>query len=308
MWSLSTSKTFKRCQRQWYYKSCLSNARAKDFLRHKAYLLSKLQSISSWRGNVVDSIISEVIIPSLNSGYIPKLSVVQRKANELFERQLNFALRHPLHEPNFSPTKVGKDFAALHSIEYGKEVSDAEIAHAQSEVNQALVNLFENSEIFEKLLQAEYLIPQRALVFSHSGESVRAVPDLIAFYRNEAPLIVDWKVHFFGVYKAWKQLGIYALALKRCKPHRDFPNLLKWSEVDYQLWEIQLLTKQIRRYQLNEIKVLEIENFMAESIHTMQLVIGNSKKADLNSLELLPASSAEACQSCNYQSICWETA
>ena len=131
-------------------------------------------------------------------------------------RQLKFAQRHPLHEPNFSPTKAGKDFAVLHSIEHGREVSATEIAQARSEVNQALVNLFEDSEIFEKLLQAEYLIPQRALVFSHSGESVRAVPDLIAFYRKEAPIIVDWKVHFFGIYKAWRQLGIYAIALKRC--------------------------------------------------------------------------------------------
>lgn len=309
MWSLSASKTFRRCQRQWYYKNCLANARAKDPLRHKAYLLSKLQSVSSWRGNIVDSIISEVIVPALKSGYIPPLSLAQRKANDLFERQLDFAQRHPLHEPKFTPAKAGSDFAVFHSIEYDKEISDAEIEKAKSEVNQALNNLFEDSQIFEKLLRAEYLIAQRPLVFSHSDESVRAVPDLIAFYRDEAPLIIDWKVHYFGVYKAINQLGIYALALKRCKPHKDFPELLKkWNEVDFQLWEVQLLRKQVRRHQLNDSRILEIENFMAESIQSMQLVVGSTKKANLNSLELLPASSAEVCQSCNYQSICWEPA
>jgi hypothetical protein len=309
MWSLSASKMFRKCQRQWYYKSCLANAKAKDSLRHEAYLLSKLQSISSWRGNIVDTVISDVVIPALQRKRNPCLRSAQQRATELFERQLEFARRHPLHQPDFSISQAGSDFAAFHCIEYGGDLSEAEIEQAKAEINQALANLFGKTEILSELLKAQYLVSQRALSFSHTDESVRAVPDLVAFYRDKPPLIIDWKVHFFGVYKAWKQLGIYALALNRCNPHKDFPSLLQWKETDFRLWEVQLLTNQIRYYQLDEVQIAEIENFMAESISAMSLLLGDTKKrAMLDPEFLLTASSPETCRFCNYQSICWESA
>jgi hypothetical protein len=57
IWSVSESKLFRRCQRQWYFKHCVANAQAKkDPLRRRAYLFSKLQSISGWRGQLVDTV------------------------------------------------------------------------------------------------------------------------------------------------------------------------------------------------------------------------------------------------------------
>ncbi len=306
MWSFSAAKTFKKCQRQWYYKNCLANWKAKDTHRHKAYLLSKLQSISSWRGNIVDSVISEVIVPILRSRQNPSLIAAQRKAKELFERQLEFARKHPLHQPGLSPSKVGSDFAVFHCMEYGGEIPQVEIETARAEIDQALANLFAMSEVWSELRAARHLISQRSLSFSHTGETVRAVPDLIAFYTNKPPLIIDWKVHFFGVYRAWMQLGVYALALVRGKPHKDFPALQRWEATDLRLWEVQLLTKHIRRYELNEMRVAEIDTFIAESISEMQLITGDAKKSSLNPIEFLTASSPETCQCCNYQSMCWE--
>ena len=67
-WSISESRTFKRCQRQWYYKNLLASPTAKDPLRHTAYLLGKLQSISAWRGNLVDAVISETVLPAVRAG------------------------------------------------------------------------------------------------------------------------------------------------------------------------------------------------------------------------------------------------
>lgn len=308
MWSLSTAKSFKNCQRQWYYKNCLGNAKAKDPLRRKAYLLSKLQSISSWRGSIVDSVISEVIVPVIKAKQNPSLIAAQRKAKELFERQLAFARQHPLHQPGLSPSKAGSDFAAFHCMEYGGEIPQVEIETARAEIDQALANLFAMSEVWSELRAARYLITQRALSFSHIGETVRAVPDLIAFYTNKPPLIIDWKVHCFGVYRASMQLGVYALALVRGKPHKDFPALQRWEIPDLRLWEVQLLTNQLRRYQLDEMRVAEIYNFIAESISEIQLVSGDTKRSSLSATELLTASSPEICQCCNYQSMCWEPA
>jgi len=308
MWSLSAGKTFKKCQRQWYYKDCLGNWKAKDPLRRKAYLLSKLHSISSWRGSIVDSVISEIIVPTLKAKRTPSLIVAQQKAKELFDRQLKFARQHPLHQPGLSPSQLGSDFAVFHCMEYGGEISETEIKKAKEEIDHALANLFTMSEVWSELRKAQYLVAQRPLSFSHTGETVRGVPDLIAFYSNEPPLIIDWKVHSFGVYRASMQLGIYALALIRGKPHKDFPTLSRWESADLRLWEVQLLTNQLRRYELDEMRIAEIDNFMAESISAVQLILEDTKKSTLDPTEFLTASSPETCQFCNYKSICWEPA
>lgn len=307
IWSLSTAKTFKQCQRQWYFKTCLGNCKAKNPQRHKAYLLSKLQSISAWRGSIVDTVISEVVVPAIKARRNPSLIHAQKIARNLFERQLSVARQHPLHQPNFSPSKAGSDFAAFHCMEYSSEISEAEIERARGELEQALANLFTMSEVWSELKAAQYLISQRSLSFSHTGETVRAVPDLIAFYTSKPPLIIDWKVHFFGVYRASMQLGIYALALVRGKPHKDFPAFQKWEATDIRLWEAQLLTNQIRRYELNETRITEIDTFIAESIIEMQLIVGDAKKSTLAPTDFSTASSPETCQCCNYQSMCWES-
>jgi len=308
MWSLSAAKTFKRCQRQWYYKNCLGNGNAKDPLRRKAYLLSKLHSISSWRGSIVDSVISEVIVPALRARQMPSLKIAQQSALDLFDRQLKFARQHPLHQPGLVPSKLGSDFAVFHCMEYGGGIPEVEIERAKEEINQALINLFAMTEVWAELKSARYIIAQRSLSFSHTGETVQGTPDLIAFYSDKPPLIIDWKVHFFGVYRAWIQLGIYAMALVRGNPHRDFPVLSQWEVSDLQLWEVQLLRNQIRRYELNEARISEVDNFIAESISAMKLMVGDAKKATLDPMEFLPAYSAETCRSCNYQSMCWEPA
>lgn len=307
-WSLSTAKTFNQCQRQWYFKACLGNWKAKDPQRRKAYLLSKLRSISAWRGTIVDSIISEVVVPAIKKRQNPSLVHAQQMARSLFERQLAVARLHPLHQPGFSPSKAGSDFAAFHCVEYGSEISEAEIERARVEIDQSLANLFAMSEVWSELKVAQYLAIQPPLSFSHTGETVQAVPDLIAFYTNKPPLIIDWKVHFFGVYRASMQLGIYALALGRGNPHKGFPTFRKWEVTDFRLWEVQLLRNQIRRYELNETRIIEIDTFIAESVSEMQLIVGGAKKSTLEPMEFLTASSPETCQSCNYQSMCWEAA
>ncbi|GJD19897.1 hypothetical protein RIVM261_048530 [Rivularia sp. IAM M-261] len=307
IWSLSAAKTFKKCQRQWYFKNCLSDARAKDSRRHEAYLLSKLQSISAWRGSIVDAVISNVIVPAINKRNNISLKQVQKIAMEQFDKQLAFACQHPLHLPGLQPTKVGDEFAVFHCMEYGGNILEEEIEIARKEVKQALANLFEMSNIWIELKAAEYIITQRTLTFPYTEQIIRAVPDLIAFFKSKPPLIVDWKVHSLGVYRASKQLGIYALALLRCNPHKDFPKSLKqWQEIDIRVLEVQLLTNQIRQYTLDDYRISEIETYMGESITEMQLLVQNvKKKAMLDPLEFLAAQSPETCQRCNYQSLCW---
>lgn len=307
IWSYSSSKTFQRCQRQWYYKNCIASSRSKDPLRRKVYLLSKLQSISAWRGSIVDLVISKTIIAGVNRKRNVTLAEAKAEANIIFNAQLACAQKHQLHEIDFSPSKLGSNFAALHCMEYGGEIPKDELLLAKAEIETALTNLYKMEALRKRIKSAKYLISQRPLVFKHSDVSIRAVPDLIAFYGDRPPLIIDWKVHAFGLRSAQKQLEVYALALKRCNPHRDFPkHLSKWNETDIEIIEAQLLTNQIREYELSQESIEATESYIAKSAYDISLVIGSGKKSHLEPLDFDTTCSPETCQRCAYKSICWE--
>ena len=309
IWSVSESRTFKRCQKQWYYKNVLGNAIAKDPARRTAYLLSKLQSISAWRGQVVDTVISRIIIPRLQAFQPCTLQDAKRAALQLFERQLAFARTHPLNMPNFSPTKSGDDCLLLHCMEYTGSIPEKELAEARTDIETSLDNLFKMSDLLGRLRRARLLVPQRALCFPHTDVTVRAVPDLIAFYEDAAPLIVDWKVHSFGHREAWLQLGIYSLALTRCKPHRDFPSsLARWQMTDVLLNEVQLLTARIREYRLTEEEAIRAENYIAESVTHITLSMDGVAKSGLRATDFPTTISPDTCQRCCFRRICWEEA
>jgi hypothetical protein len=306
IWSISESRTFRRCERQWYYKNVLASPKAKDSSRREAYLLSKLQSISSWRGQIVDSIISEQIIPAIRSGRRYTLGEAKKAALKSFDCQLEFARKHLLHDPTFSSSKNGSRMVVLYCMEYGGEIPEDEIARARTEIANAFDNLVKMRDLFALLSSAQKLISQRSLTFKHSGTTIRAVPDLIAFYKDEPPLIVDWKVHVFGVREAWLQLAVYAQALLKCKPHVDFPgNLSRWIATDVRLIEAQLLTKTVRQYRLSSEELDRSEEYIAESVTQILLAVADRDKAVLAASDFPVTSSPDACQRCAFRKICW---
>lgn len=308
IWSISESKTFRRCQRQWYFKNCVANAVAKkDPLRREAYVLSKLQSISAWRGQVVDTAISEFLVPGLNQKRRVTLAQIKAHAGRLFDAQLATARAHRVREADLSVSKLGSSFAALHCMEYGGNIPEDEIARARAEVDAALNNLFQLGPLAEVIKAARYLVTQRALSFKHSGQSVRAVPDLIAFFDDAAPVIVDWKVHVFGIQEAWLQLGAYAVALTSCDPHKDFPpELRRWGACDIRLFEAQLLTKAVREHRVTNESVASIDAYIADSVNQMRMALDERERADLVPEDFPVTANPDNCQRCPYRKICWE--
>lgn len=306
-WSISESKIFRKCQRQWYFKACVANAIAKkDPLRRRAYLLGKLQTISGWRGQIVDTVISKHIVPAINSKSTITLSMAQAEARKLFEAQLAFAREHRLHEPGLPITELEGTFAAFYSMEYEGRISEDEVERARVEVDTALKNLFHLRDFNASIKRARYVVAQRALSFSHSGETVRAVPDLIAFYDSDPPAIIDWKVHVFGVQEAWLQLGAYAVALASCKPHSDFPRGQSWSPVDIRLAEVQLLTNCVREHRVTEETLENIDAYIADSVNQMRLATGDRDNDELSPEDFPVTAYPEVCQRCPYRKICWE--
>src|SRR5690349_5251970 len=95
-WSFSSSHLFSKCPRQWYFKKCVAEARSKDPMRREAFLLSKLQTIYSWRGSIVDRVIMMRYVPALKRKQQVSSATLLYYARQIFQKQLAFAQAHRL--------------------------------------------------------------------------------------------------------------------------------------------------------------------------------------------------------------------
>lgn len=306
-WSYSAGRSFRQCQRQWFFKNIVASATAKDPFRKRAYLLSKLQSISAWRGRIVDDVISKTLIPNFNRGVSFTLQDVKNRARDLFDRQLAYARQHPITDLGLRVSQEGDDFAVFHAIEYEGELPNHEIERAWHEIETALVNLFSLEDIKYILESSGYIVSQRALQFRLMDDvTLLAYPDAIVFRGDEPPAIIDWKVHSFGTNDAWLQLALYAIALSRCKPHRDFPDGFETQPQEIALYEVQLLTNVVRKHSLEEEQIIEAEEYMLSSAYEIACLTEGKKYTDLRIEDFRVAAYAETCQRCAFRTICWE--
>jgi hypothetical protein len=116
-WSISKSKLFTKCQRKWYYYTLVASATSTDLLRKQAHQLKQLQSISAWRGTIVDNVIQHFVVPEIKKHNIPPQEGVLNFASELMDRQIAFGKQKKHLCEEISKSKC-PDFCAFFDLEY----------------------------------------------------------------------------------------------------------------------------------------------------------------------------------------------
>lgn len=306
-WSFSANKAFRRCQRQWFYKNVFGNGNAKKVARREAYVLSKLQTIGAIRGNVVDETLSMRLIPSLNRGLIPNCDQLVAFALSMFDRRIEVMRTHPLERFVQNGESLPKDFVLLFDAEYGEGIDEEKIAVARSEIVKAIENLYKLDAIIDELRTARRIIAQRPLTYQLAGMSVKSVPDVIAFFPDKPPIVLDWKVHFFGNADAARQLASYAIALCEVHPHKDFPISTRGFPCqETRLWEVQLLTPELRKHEYDAEEYARLEEQIVLSAEEMCLALsGRRKPSDFLPEDFSPATDPRQCERCPFKRICW---
>lgn len=306
-WSYSAAKAFGQCQKLWYYRHILASSRSSVPIEREAYVLSKLQSLSAWRGQVVDQVIAQRLIPALNRSETPTLRGLLHEARGIFDAQLAFALAHRVREPGMRSSKAGLTFAAFFNVEYGLPIPQESIDQAWCEVQASFTTLFSMSDVRAQLRNASYRVAQRKLWFDLDGVKVRAVPDVLVFSDAAPPLIVDWKVHATASRDYRLQLTLYALALTTSKSHADFPSSLEGlSPAQIHLLEVQLLTGAARQFVLDDTDILEAQNYVGETSNEMTLALGTDGYGPPRPDDFESTHFPGLCERCSFRKICWE--
>lgn len=309
VWSFSAGRTFERCVRQWFFRQVVAHHAAKDPLRREAYLLSKLDNLWSWRGRLVDDVISRAVVPALALGKTPELSALLPLARAAYDAQLAFAAGHRLGDADLKPSRH-PDFLLLRDFEQGTPPADADLAVAWHDVETALTQLLAMTPLLERLLSAAVLLPQQALTYKlelPDGEpvTVRAVPDLLAFFADAPPLIIDWKVHRHAAHSYREQLAGYAFALSRARTQRGLPTSSGTRAAATDLLEVQLLSAERRHYALNDADVAAIRSSQTDSAQNMHAFLAQRGPADRNPYTVPTTADLGVCSSCVFQARCW---
>ena len=302
-WSFSQYLTFRECPRKWYFTYKVANILStKEPIKKEAFYLSKLQSIEAWRGNLVDKVISERVIPSVRQNSIISLDQALFEAKERFNNELLFAKEKRWR--NVGVKTSDENYTALRGLE---EPNTQELLdQAWVDIENAIVNFYDMNEVWDLLKSATHLKPQERLGFKLFDIYVTCKPDLILLFSNEEPLLIDWKVHKYGVKDYRRQLALYALALTKSKLPKDFPmELAGVLPTDVRLREVQLLTKNVHPYDLSDFEITEIKNQIGTSAREMKLVLAD-KDEDFSYLDVPVTEYAERCKRCPFQDICWE--
>jgi hypothetical protein len=283
-----------------------ASATSNDPLRKEAYHLKQLQSVSAWRGSLADTVISAFIVPALNRRQRVTEQQVLSYAANLAEKQLEFGKAKKHRLPNVTKSKAGLIYCALYDLEYNAGLCETQLATAREEASLALRNLLGSGILQRAAEKGTYLVAQRSLSFKFADVSVSCTPDLIAFFNDRPPVIIDWKVHSFAYADYRVQLALYALALSRVAPHRDFIRFNKEPQ-QIGLIEYQLLKNSRRRYTLTQDDLIDTEDFIYHSVLQIQRSMDNVPRKQLQAHQFQTARNPRACQICQYKKICWNS-
>jgi len=308
-WSITKSKMFSKCQRKWYYSEILANHKSKDPLRREAYLLKQLQSVYAWRGSLVDSIIQKLIVPRMRSKNLPSEDEVIDFSMKLMDKQLEFGKASKHRCPNVTKSNKKGEYCAFYDVEYNRGISDETLQEARQDVLTALRNLIHSDFLRQIMTDSTYVTAQRSLVFQFENTTISCTPDLLTFFNAAPPLIVDWKVHSFSNAESWLQLGVYAVALSKIEPHKDFPEGIKpqlGDPTNIRLVEYQLLKNKQREYLVSPEDIADIYDYIFTSCTEMnRLANGKKIHGSLDINQFQTARSPKTCETCQFKKICW---
>jgi hypothetical protein len=307
-WSISRSKTFSKCQRKWYFSEIVAQPKAKEGIRREVYVLKQLKSIYAWRGSLVDTVIHKLITPNLLHHELPDETKVLEYAQRLVNSQLSFGKEQKCKCLGVTKSNSGDNYCAFYDLEYNGILDDASLKRAEEDITLSLKNLLSSELVARIAKNNKYVISQRTLSYRYFDTNVICVPDMIVFFENKSPLIIDWKVHAYGNSDAWLQLGVYSVALSNVPPHKDFPeNFPKLVEDSSQidLMEFQLLKNVQRKYSIIDDDVLDIEDYIFKSITQMKSLVNGRDFGDLDASLFQTAYNPQTCATCPFKKLCW---
>ncbi len=297
-WSISAHNAFRRCQRQYFFSQIMASHNARDCERHEAFILKQLQGLPLWQGSLVHKGIQKYVVPWLANGSLPDRDDVIRQTLAIADRQIAFSSSCQYRVDGQSKQSAGDSYCALFEHEYGIGIASERLQEVRETVSRCLRNLFDQRDFLDQLTHNSGHHPEWLADFKVAGTRVVVQLDLLCFQGGQMPVIIDWKVGRAESSDYSHQVMTYVLSLLRS------PICQNAQAESVSVYEVNLLTNQIKPHIVTESKIMETENFIFQSIEEMKALAGDAKFESQHIEDYELAGSWMTCMYCNFRKLC----
>lgn len=290
----------RRCQRLLALQQVVASPRAKDPVRHEAYILKQLQQVSAWQGNVVHAVLAADFVPAVRLGQPIDPSVLTAAARELARVQLAFSQAQRFRTPNQTKKAAGAAYCALAEHDQGNGFRPVRLADVDSALERCFINLASQQSFLEVVARGRNHLAEVRLGFPLDDIYVTAKLDLMFEAPNRRHVIVDWKAGESETSDYRRQLQIYALSALRSSQSPGFGR----SPEQLDVYEVQLLKNRVTQHVFDRDDMEEAEDFVYRSGMEMQGLIGGITYATLDLDDFDVAARPNTCAYCAMAPLC----
>ncbi len=292
-WSISAHNSFKRCQRQFFFKSVMAWHNAKDPDRREAYLLAQLRTIDTWQGHLIHLALERFFVPSLQRKALMSREDLIAATLTLARQQWEFSERRDYRKDGIHKSD---SYLALREHEYGLPISEAEFGAVIEKAKTCYSFLYSHEGFLGFLQKGSWYSSEPLLNFSVDGTLAVARLDLVMGYGEGKLCIIDWKIGESLTSDYSIQLRLYAYAALKKWPRYRVENIL--------LVEANLLQGKLLKHTIDHDGLLQTEDLIYRSLSDIKALGNGNGYQDQHLEDYGYARSPMSCEYCNFERLC----
>ena len=304
-WSNSSVNILRQCNRRYYLGYILATHGRKNPNRRKAYELKKMQSLTMWKGSVVDKFMEKTIIPMISEQMPLDFVALAKQCVSLAQSQFLFSEFGMYRDAGVKKSDSDDEYCVLDIHELDVPYSEAELAEAYATIRQTienipLIRMPDGKLLLTYLKECQKLIPNIGnWVVGVGNARVNPQIDLLA-YHDFKPTVIDWKLSESYVSDYSEQLIICGLTvyLKRL----ENPDKQPHEYEDISLYEVNLLKGTVKQHDFSLERINRTIDRINLTADDLALLNAKYEDADPDDFEL--TDNEVTCKFCPFQTLC----
>ena len=311
-WSNSADWALRRCRRKYWFKHIYASPTSKwGSPRREIYILSNVQTLEQWRGNLVHTVIQDYVVPRLQHGIIPSEADLQAFALDRARRQLNFSSSKSYRETGMTKTKGGDSYTAIWEDEFKSPASRLTKTEAVEEIKLALANLLRLPGPLEELRRSSWIVPEATIRLEENGIPVVGKIDLMAVCTNASQILklVDWKLDRKQRHDYAPQLWLYAYLFDSADRYQNasyhYQHIPTWVKgLPKNLIEMNLLYGSIIEHDWSDRRIKEAKDRIFRGTHRIRVLLDGRNPKQIQGGELSVTENSNNCDFCPFRQPC----
>jgi hypothetical protein len=314
-WSLSSTNTFRICQKKFFFSHVLAkNNKLSSLIEKQAYWLKKVVNLDMWAGNVVDTIMNEKVIPLFSAGEEPNFDEIEDYAIKLLRRQWDFSKEGKYK--SITEANAKEDYCVLDVNENNIPYTKEELGAVALRVKQSIQNISKiecpNGQLLTSLLRdAKWLSPNlnnRSVKIGNTN----VAPQIDLLLSNAGfQYIIDWKVSDGKNSDYARQLGIIGMViyrkraeLVRQKEGNDW--MYDFKDMNLILYEVNLFKGYIKEHFFTKAMYGELVDYVSQTSRDFELLRKGRELNEVHFKEYAGTGSDDyyTCDTCSFQHLC----